>query len=271
MKEFGVQLYSIRNEFTTVESTRQAFLKLKEFGYTQAQTAGTYDYIDPKQFREFADEAGIKIVGTHYNWDRIANDIEGTVKYHQILGTNEIGIGGYGIADMDALKAFIADFNRLGKIYKEYGMVLSYHNHSGEFGNQFKAYEGKTLFDYLLEGFDPDCTCFNLDAGWAHLAGIDVRDLIETKMKGRINIVHIKDIEANHEYTEIPMGNGYNFHGPQRIEIGRGNMNFAGIIKTAEACGAKYFVVEDEVYSTGNPLDSVRMSAEYIKSALVEK
>ena len=60
-------------------------------------------------------------------------------------------------------------------------------------------------------------------------------------------------------------------HAPERIEIGRVTMNFPELIKTAEKTGVKYFVVEDEVYSTGNPLESVKMSADYIKAHLLEK
>ena len=96
---------------------------------------------------------------------------------------------------------------------------------------------------------------------------MDVRALIE-RLKGRINIIHLKDVEANHAYN---MGDGNVMYGPQRIEIGRGNMNFPGIIKTAEECGVKYFIVEDEVYSSNCPLESVKMSADYIKAHLLEK
>ena len=266
MKQFGLQLYSIRNEFTDIENTHKAFRAIADFGYTQAQTAGTYDYIDPALFRSFADEVGITIVGTHYNWGRIRDDIEGTVRYHEALGTNEIGIGGFSTPTFESLKQFIDDFNELAAKYAKYGMVLSYHNHSGEFSNEFKGIEGKTKFDYLVEGFDPANTCFNLDAGWAHLAGVDVYDLLK-KLSGRVNILHIKDIQANYEH-EV---NGVKYRAPERIEIGRGNMNFKGIIRAAEECGVKYFVVEDEFYSTGNPIDSVRMSAEYIRKELVEK
>ena len=266
MKEFGVQLYSIRNEFTSVESTRAAFRALGSFGYTQAQTAGTYDYIAPELFREYADEAGIRFVGTHYSWDRMVSDVEGTVRYHKILGTDEIGIGGFGTPTFESLKEFIRDFNELGEKYAKYGMKLSYHNHSGEFSNQFKEIEGKTKFDYLMEGLDPRYTCFNLDAGWAHLAGVDVYDLMK-KLEGRVNILHIKDIQADYEHVR----DGVTFRGPERIEIGRGNMNFKGIVKAAEAAGVRYFVVEDEFYSTGNPVESVKMSADYIKANLLEK
>lgn len=266
MKEFGLQLWSIRDSFKTVEGTRGAFQTIASYGYTQAQTAGTYDYIAPEQFRSFADEAGIAIVGTHYDWNRICNDVSGTIRYHHVLGTNEIGIGGYGTPTLDSLKAFIEKFNEMAAIYAKEGFKLSYHNHSDEFSNAFKGYEGKTKYDYLIEGLDPATTCFNLDTAWVQLAGVDVRDLIE-RLTGRLNIIHLKDVEAAHTYTF-----GESVHrGPERIEIGRGNMNFKGIIPTAEKAGAKYFIVEDEVYSTGDPLASVKMSADYIKANLLEK
>lgn len=266
MKEFGLQLWSIRDEFIDAERTREAFRKIGSFGYTLAQTAGTYDYVSPETFRAYADEAGVRIIGTHYSWERIRDDVAGTVRYHRILGADEVGIGGYGTPDLESLKRLIDEFNRLGREYAKYGMKLSYHNHSDEFSNEFKKYEGKTKFDYLLEGLDPETCCFNLDAGWAHLAGVDVYDLMR-RMAGRINILHLKDIQASYEHD---LGNGVTYRGPERIEIGRGNVNFPGLIKAAEECGVKYFVVEDEFYSTGKPLESVKMSADYIKAHLLE-
>ena len=266
MKEFGLQLWSIREHFKTVEDTKDAFERIAGMGYTQVQTAGTYDFIDPTQFRAFADAAGLSIVGTHYNFDRIRDDIEGTMRYHRILGTNEIGIGGYATPTFEDLKRFIAEFNRLGAIYAKEGFVLSYHNHSGEFSRQFREIEGKCKFDYLVDELDPTTTCFNLDAAWTQLAGVDVRATIE-RLRGRINILHLKDVEADVPYMH---GDTLVTRGPRRIEVGRGNMNFRDIIRTGEACGIKYFVVEDEVYSTGVPMESVAMSASYIKESLLE-
>lgn len=256
MKEFGLQLWSIQESFKTVEDTHKAFQWMKECGYTQAQTAGTYDYIAPEQFKEFADESGIKIIGTHYDYGRMRDDIEGTIRYHRILDTNIIGIGGYGCNNLDDTKAFIKEFNDLAAIYAKEGFKLSYHNHSFEFSNVMKKYEGKTYFDYLVEGLDPENVCFCLDAGWTQLAGVDVRAVIE-RLRGRIKIVHLKDVEATEQ-------------GPRRIEVGCGNMNFGGIIETAEDCGAEFFIVEDEVYSTGNPLESVKISADNIKNRWVK-
>ena len=39
MKEFGLQLWSIREHFKTVEDTKDAFSRIAAMGYTQIQTA----------------------------------------------------------------------------------------------------------------------------------------------------------------------------------------------------------------------------------------
>ena len=266
MKEFGLQLWSIREHFKTVEDTKDAFSRIAAMGYTKIQTAGTYDYISPAEFRSLADAYGLTVVGTHYSFDRIRDHFAETVAYHRALGTNEIGIGGYATPTFASLQEFIKEFNRLGKAYAKEGFVLSYHNHSGEFSRQFREIEGKCKFDYLVDGLDPETTCFNLDSAWVHLAGVDVRATIE-RLRGRINILHLKDVEADVPYMH---GDALVMRGPRRIEIGRGNMNFRDIIQTGEACGIKYFVVEDEVYSTGVPMESVAMSAAYIRENLLE-
>lgn len=43
MNKIGIQLYSVRDHLTTKESAREIFKKLRELGYTEAQTAGCYD------------------------------------------------------------------------------------------------------------------------------------------------------------------------------------------------------------------------------------
>lgn len=267
MKEFGLQLWSIRDEFTTPERTRSAFAKMADMGYSYAQTAGTYDYISPADFRAYADEAGIRLFSTHYDFGRICNDVKGTAEYHRILGAEEIGIGGYGTPDFDSLRSFIKKFNEMAKIYHDtYGYKLVYHNHSDEFSNQFKSIEGKCKYDYLMEELDPETTGFTLDSYWAQVAGIDVCAMLK-KLAGRVNCLHLKDCEANHAFR---YGDAVHY-GPRSIEIGSGNMNFKDIIKTAEETGVRYFTVEDEVYTTGDPLASIKMSADYIKAHLLEK
>lgn len=243
---------------------KETFLKLAEMGYTTGQTAGTYDFIAPEKFAEYAKEAGIKICGTHYSWDRIRNDVEGTVAYHKALGTTNVGIGGMPFdvrANVEKLNAFIDEFNACAAKYAEYGMKLTYHNHSFEFK---KLEDGRTLFDHLVEKFDKENVSFVLDTYWLQHGGKDIREMIEL-LAGRVDILHIKDMEA---CRDVRIGET-TVSVPYITEIGSGNLNFKSIIATAEACGVKCFVVEDDRAVDVGSFDAVKRSADYIKANLL--
>lgn len=264
MTEFGLQLFSIRDHFQTEEDIKEAFLEMKKYGYSYGQTAGTYDFITPERYAELAREAGITICGTHYNWDRIVNDVEGTVKYHQILGTTNVGIGGMpenARHTKEDLLAFIDLFNETAEKYAKYGMKLTYHNHSFE----FRKFDGKTIFDYLVEGFNPETTSFVLDTYWVQHGGADVRATIE-RLAGRIDILHMKDMEAFYPY---PSADGKFVYAPHIIEVGEGNINFRDILPLAERCGVKYFVVEDDRAPSVGSYEAIKKSADYIKANLL--
>lgn len=268
MKEFGLQIYSIRDHFTNPEDTRESFRKMQEYGYSHAQTAGTYSYMPPEEFKALADEYGIKLMGTHYDWNLICNDVEGTVKYHKTIGAEYVGIGGMPVpprTDKQKMLEFIDKFNEMARIYVQHGFKgLTYHNHSFE----FKKFDGKTIMEYLLEGFDPTCTAFTLDTFWLQMGGEDICSVLR-RLNGRVACVHLKDMEACHEFK---LENGQTIgYLPERVEVGNGCMNFKHIIKVAEECGCKYFTVEDEIYSTGESYDSIRISAENIKAQLLDK
>ncbi len=269
MKEFGLQLFSIRDHFTTAEDTRKAFAELGKMGFTLAQTAGVYDYISAEDFAKAAADAGIKICGTHFNWQRICEDVEGTVAYHKALGTTNIGIGGmpeYARGDLASLNAFISKFNEMAGIYSKYGFKLTYHNHSFEFK---KLEDGKTIFDHLVAELNPETTSFVLDTYWVQHGGADVRATIEL-LRGRIDILHIKDMEACVTYK---LADGSVLSAPAITEIGAGNINFKDIIPLAEECGVKYFVVEDDRCPGpyGESYIKTAKAADYIKANLLEK
>ena len=266
MKQFGLQLYSVRDAFSTAEGTRQAFKDLKAMGYSYGQTAGVYPGIAPELFAQYAKEADFGICGTHYDWSRIKDDIEGTVNYHRILGTTNVGIGGMpGDArrGIDNLKSFIADFNRLSYEYAKYGMKLTYHNHSFEF---VKIDGVKTIFDYLVDGFNRDNISFVLDTYWVQHGGAEIRSTIE-RLDGRIDILHIKDMIPCHQYPSV---DGKTISAPIYGCVGDGNIDFKRIIPLAEECGAKYFVVEDDRCRAGEYMNDTKRSADYIiKNLLV--
>ena len=259
MKEFGLQIYSVRDHFTNPEDTKAALLALAKMGYSNIQTAGLYDYISPELFAEYVREAGLTVCGTHYDYNKIVNDVEGTVAYHKTLGTKFIGIGGMpmNLRNEAGLTEFIATFNKMANVYAKYGFKLTYHNHWFEFE---RLSDGKTYFDHMIEEFN-DNISFVLDTFWAQYAGIDVRDIIE-RLAGRIDILHLKDMTAERDKPD-----SYKY---PMVEIGSGVMNFKGIIETADRTGVKYYVVEDDRCLEGKSLECAKISADYIKANLVK-
>lgn len=254
----------VRDHMQDEAGVKETFLELAKMGYTQGQTAGTYDFISPEKYAQYAREAGIEICGTHYAWDRIKGDVEGTVKYHKALGTTNVGIGGMPFearGNLEALNKFIDEFNACAAKYAEYGKKLTYHNHSFEFK---KLEDGRTLFDHLVEKFDKNNVSFVLDTYWLQHGGVDIRETIE-KLAGRVDILHIKDMEACHDVTV----GGSTIAVPYITEIGAGNLNFKSIIPLAEKCGVKYFVVEDDRAVDVGSFDAVKRSADYIKANLL--
>lgn len=257
MKQFGIQLYTIRDWFTDAEKTEEAFRRLSEMGYTQAQTAGTYSYMEPEEFARMARENNIEIVGTHYDWGRIVNDPEGTMAYHDILGTKNVGIGGMpGDArkSKEGLLEFIRQANEVAAKLAAKGYKFTYHNHSFE----FRKIDGKTLFDYLIEGFDKENVTFVLDTYWLQHGGVDIRRMIE-RLSGRVEILHLKDMGACGEGNQ-----------PYITDIGNGNIDFTDIVPFAEAHGVKYFVVEQDGNYEVDSITSAKSCADYIKAHVVK-
>ena len=266
IKNLGVQLFTIRAFMGDPDFADVAFGKLKDLGYTEAHTAG--NAFDAKLFGDLLQKHGIKIIGTHYDWNKIVNSPEETMEIHRMWGTTTVGTGSMPMpprTNLDELKKYIDEFNRVAEIYAKEGFRLSYHNHHFEFV-RIDGY--KTVMDYLYEGLDPYTTSFVLDTYWCQHGGIDVRAMIE-RLAGRIDSLHIKDMEAAVPYK---LEDGTTISAPKITEVGNGNINFKDIIPLAEKCGAKYFVVEDDrAPTTGDSMGAVKKAADYIKANLIEK
>ncbi len=254
-EKLGIQLYTIRDYMKTPEEADVAFGELAKLGYTEAHTAGTG--FDEKLYYELLTKHGISICGTHVGCDEIFGEPERMIELHNMWNTKNIGVGSMpspAKKSPEALKAFIADFNRAAEQYAKHGFRLTYHNHSFE----FMRIDGfKTLMDYLYEGLDPVNTSFVLDTCWVAAAAADVCDWIY-KLEGRIDILHIKDATVERD------PNAYRWI-PKMCEVGYGNMSWDRILKAAEDIGVKHYVVEQDGEWLNNPMDSARMSAEYLK------
>lgn len=248
LTKIGVQLYTIRDYMNTEEQIRDSFHKLKALGYDEIQTAGCA--IPYATFGALAREAGLTIVGTHDDFDRMCTDPSGAMDDHDLLGTKLMGTGGFFSVKTADYDEFITKANHLAEKIRDRGFTFTYHNHSHEF---IKAEDGRLLMERLVDGLDPSTTGFVLDTFWVQHGGGDVRYWIE-KLAGRVDILHLKDMGRSPNGAETP----------QFItEIGNGNLYWRGILETAHDAGVKHYVVEQDI-CPGDPFESLRISSEYL-------
>lgn len=244
IQKLGLQLYTIRDTMNDAENIRESFRKIKALGYDIGQTAGCA--IPFAEFGQIAREEGIEICGTHDHFNHMIEDPKTAMEEHKALGTTNMGIGGFGAGSIEEVEKFIEQANKLADVIYDYGFKFTYHNHSHEFRH---FANGKTAMDMLVEGLNPEKTSFVLDTYWVQHGGGDVRFWIE-KLAGRVDILHLKAM-------------GRNDQGPFITEIGNDNMNWAGMLETAEKAGVKYYVVEQDIWP-GDPFDSIKQSSEYL-------
>jgi len=253
MKQIGLQIFTVRDYFKFPDMAKATFRRMAEIGYTQGQTAGFY-CLTPEEYAAAAKDAGIEIVGTHYDWNKIIDETDDTMRIHEVLGTTNIGIGGmpgFARETKEGLLQFIEQANEVAAKINKHGFKFTYHNHSFE----FKKFDGKTMFDYLVEGLDPKTCSFVLDTYWVQHGGGDPIKWIND-LKGRIDILHLKDKKVTNWDGEIG-------------EIGVGNLPWKKILDTAERTGVKTIVVEQDCnWTDDDAFKSAKMSADYLAQFL---
>ncbi len=257
MKDFGIQMFSIRDAMTTEKDFAESVKRIAAMGYKYAHTAKSE--ITPEAYIRILKENGMTICGTHYPYAKIKEDIAGTIRHHRLWETDTIGIGYMkGLEEPEALRGFVKDFNALARIYTAEGFKLSYHNHAWEFG--LVNGSDKTIMEHLCEELDPEHVTFVPDTCWIQAGGADVRYWIE-KLAGRIDILHLKDCKRC-IYDDDPKKQGITM-----TEVGSGNLWIEGILASAEKAGVKYYVVEQD-FCPGDPFVSMQKSADYLKRFL---
>ena len=246
MKEITIaaQLYTLRDFLKTPGDLAVTFNRVKKMGYNAIQVSGIGP-IDFNFVKEIADKEDLKICVTHIGFDRLKNDMAGVIKQHKLWDCKYVGIGSmpdeYRI-DRASFARFAKEASEYGKILLDNDLQLIYHNHNFE----FKKFDGITGMDVLFEESDPKAFNFEIDTYWVQAGGANPVDLIN-KMKGRMNIVHFKDMVIGKD-NQMEMA-----------EVGEGNLNFKDIIKACNYIGIDWCPIEQDVCQR-DPFESLKIS-----------
>ena len=158
-------------------------------------------------------------------------------------------------------------FRVIGKVAKELGIQLLYHNHDFE----FIRLDGKYALDILYDEVPAELLQTELDVCWVNVGGEVPADYIR-KYSGRCPVVHLKDFageKSENMYALI----GIKSEGtkkPSTFEfrpVGSGKQDFPAIIKASEEAGAFWLVVEQDEPSMGlAPMACAEKSRKYLET-----
>jgi len=253
-KSIGLQLWSVKDNMK--EDVAGTLASVGEMGYDYVETAGYGDGkiygMDPVEFKNLCETNGLQFLGAHTgqvvpteeNWDETMAWWDVCIAAHKAADAKWIVqpfMGPVGYESLDGVKRYSEYFNAVGEKCNAAGIRFGYHNHDKEFTTEF---EGKPVYDWMLELTDPAKVMFQLDLYWITAGGKDPLDYFE-KYAGRFELWHIKD----------------------KAEVGEsGNMDFAAIFAKRELSGAKYGIVEVEEYNF-TPIESCKKSLDYLMAA----
>ena len=227
-KKIGLQLYSVNQDMKNVEASLQ---KVADAGYNVVETLGSPNCfgLPAAEFKALCDAKGLQIISTHTSIGMNPNDKEGVMNQWRgvfeglkTMGAKYCVIPGFNLgSNLQELKAVCDYFNEVGKLGKEYGIKLGYHNHSHE----YNVMEGKVIWEYMTENTNPEYVFFQMDVYWTTRGGKDPVAYLK-QYPDRIQMLHIKD--------DLVIGES-------------GKIDFEAIYKQFYANGWKDFVVEQEM------------------------
>jgi len=250
------------------------FEKVKKAGlsyFELSQVEMTDDFIE--RTIEASEKHGVTVIATSVNYKPlfgpnakgfdIERDMEKIIAVNKKLGVKYVrdslipkdcpnNVEGYHIA--------AKDLNKYGKILKEEGLNLLYHNHHFE----FEKFAGKMGFEILVEETDPEYVGFEVDVHWLQRAGCNPVEWIK-RLKGREDLVHLKDYRIHFPDVEPTPELFHKDQCIQFAEIGEGNLDMPAIIDASLEVGAKYLPIEQDKCYDRDPFESAAISVANLK------
>ncbi len=254
----GAQFYTLRNFCKTLEGLEESLKKVADMGFTAVQLSGVCAY-EAEWVYEICKKLGLKIVITHYSYDKILNNTEETIAFHKAMDCPYIGIGMAPGFSNGKYEKFLAEAGEAMDKIAAAGLKFMYHNHDMEFARYPE--NGKLYIDDMCDHFTPEQMGVTMDTYWVQAGGGDPAQWIK-KLKGRNDCVHFKDMIGFIKYDE----NGKMQRGHQIAPIGEGNMNYDAIIEACLAADVKYGFVELDECHGEDPFDCMKRSYDFLTS-----
>ena len=255
-----VSPYSLR-ELRKEQGLAAALDKTRSFGFRYVEV-GPADFggLAPAAFKAELDRRGLVLVGLHFNYDQIRDDVEGVAALAKALNVPRVGcawIPHKDPFDEQQCRAAAKVFNRAGAALAKHGLQLYYHTH----GYEFRPLGRGTVFDLLVTETSPKTLMFEMDVAWVVLPGQDPAELIK-KYPDRWLLMHVKDFKKG-----VPHNHLVQAKLTDQVPVGSGQVDWPRLLRAAQEAGVKYYLIEDE---SPNVLQQIPQSLRYLESVNFE-
>lgn len=266
----AVQLYSVRDEME--KDFYGTIRQMKELGYDGVEFAGLFGE-EPAKIKAFCDEIGIVPISAHVPYFDMLNNPEKVLSDYAEIGCKYVAVP-YLTEECrpgtDGFASTVEGIRKIAQVARALGIQLLYHNHDFE----FVTIDGEYALDVLYSSIPAELLKTEIDTCWVNVAGVNPAEYIE-KYSGRSPVVHLKDFKKSGD----KLGKLYDLIGIDDkaeheeedafsfMPIGYGVQDIPEILAACEKVGAEWVVVEqDSPAKNDTPLNSVRLSREYLKT-----
>lgn len=262
----ALQLYSVREDMQA--DFYGTLKKVKELGYAGVEFAGLFGK-DPLEVNWMCRELGLVPVSAHVPMADMLSDADKTVETYQQLGCKHVVLPYLTPEYRPGTPGFetvITTLKRLGEKLNARDMILQYHNHDFEFVKE----NGEYALDRIYREVGPELLQTQLDTCWVNVGGEDPVAYIH-KYAGRMPTVHLKDfagVRSENMYALIGIDEDKKQAATGAFEfrpLGYGLQDIPAIVRAATACGAEWFIVEQDQPSMGlTPMECAEASVKYL-------
>jgi sugar phosphate isomerase/epimerase len=230
---------------------------VKGAGYEGVEAGNFSRQMPLEQVKRIFQESGVVLTGVHAGYGEFEDTakLEENLRFMAAMRSRFLMCSG--VADAKTREGYERSaevFNRAGRICKEHGAVLCYHNHNWEF-----VRFGDTLaIDLLAQLTDPDLVKLNIDVFWVAVGGEDPAAFIQ-RYAGRCPYYHIKDgeWEGNHP------GKATRF-----TELGQGKVDLPSAVAAALATKPEWLIYEQDTSYDKDPTVASTESLQYLRSII---
>jgi sugar phosphate isomerase/epimerase len=265
----GLQLYSVRDVLP--KDYDGTLRQIAALGFQEVEAAGFFGH-SAAEVKQSMQRAGLHCVSSHYPLQNLLPKVDETIQFAKELGLDYMVCAAPWFKDPSKMKSTdfrisresmtlddwkwnAEQFNQIGEKVHAAGMRFAYHNHTPEFRQE----NGVVFYDELMRATDPAKVAFELDCGWAVIAGQKPAELLK-RYSTRICMLHVKDFKVTPGVTPATA--------PSSTELGHGTIDYHLILSAAKKENIKHAFVEQEEFDMPE-MEGLKIDADYMKALTV--